>query len=70
MQNRIDLTFLKNSFQQIYVSNIANHELCIFGHRPIETGGQIVHDDDVFTSVQQMPHHVRPDITGSTRHEN
>ena len=53
------------------VGHVADDELHALRDRPVETGGQIVQDDDLLMAgVEERQHHVAADVAGTTRHQN
>ena len=39
-------------------------------HRPAEPGREIVEDDDIFASIEQLEHHMAADIAGAACDQN
>ena len=70
MDNGIDRTVLKQGVEQTVVAYIARDQARLAGNESIETGGQVINNQDRFAVVKKLPCHVAADVAGATRDQN
>src|SRR5687768_17029753 len=68
MNDRIDIILTKNVIEEIAVANVTDMELPA-NDRFAMPGFQAVDNDDILSSIDQLRHRMRADITGSTRYQ-
>ncbi len=70
MQDRIDAVFGKDPFQGFAVTDIPEIKARRIRHRPAETSGEAIENNNLFASIQQCPNHMATNVARSTCHQN
>ncbi len=65
MHHRFHLTGLHDPVEEDAIADIADDQLRLRRHGPVEPGGQIVEHDDPLAALDQLPHHLAADIAGA-----
>src|SRR5215472_7821032 len=70
MDDRVDAALGDDRGDERLIASIADDERRAFGDRPIETGREIVENDDLFAGIDQLVHHMASDIAGAAGDEH
>ena len=55
---------------QRLVADVADDQLGLARHRPVEAGRQVVEHDDALAGIDQLVDHVAADVAGAAGHQN
>ena len=70
MHHRLDLAALHQPVEEHAVADIADDELGLARHRPVEAGRQIVEHDDALAAIDELQDHVAADIAAAAGDQN
>ena len=69
VHHRLDAAAAQEPVEQHAIADVADDELGLRRHRPVEAAGQVVENDYLLAAADEFPHHVAADIAGAAGHE-
>jgi hypothetical protein len=70
MQDRVDAAGTQQPLQKDTVADIADDELGVARHRPVEAAGQVVENRYFLAALDEFPDHVAADESGAAGDKN
>jgi hypothetical protein len=63
MRDRLDAVLADDAADEVLVAHVADDELRLGRQGPVESGRQVVEDDDLLAGVEESQNHVAADVS-------